>query len=60
MTDVRMRRKVEKLEKRLSEAEEKILAVGGAFESALKHTAEPTEDYITRHLPDYSNLRSRI
>jgi hypothetical protein len=60
MTDVRMRRKVAKLEKRLSECEEKILAVGGAFESALKLTAEPTEDYITRHLPDYSNLRQRI
>lgn len=60
MTDVRMRRKVAKLEKRLSEAEEKIFALKTVAEAEIELSAAHAEDFIAQDLPDYFNRRPRI
>ena len=53
MTDARLRRKVMSLERRLSEAEEKIRALGSVAEAAIELSAEPAEDFIDRYLAGY-------
>ncbi len=60
MTDARLRRKVMSLERRLSEAEEKILALKTVAEAAIELSAEPAEDFITQYLAGDYDRRSRI
>ena len=60
MTDARLRRKVMSLERRLSEAEEKIRALGSVAEAAIELSAEPAEDFITQYLAGDYDRRSRI
>ena len=60
MTDTRLRRKVMSLERRLSEAEEKIRALGSVAEAAIELSAEPAEDFIDQYLAGYYDRRSRV
>jgi hypothetical protein len=48
------------LERRLSEAEEKILALKTVAEAAIELSAEPAEDFITQYLAGYYDRRSRV
>lgn len=60
MTDARLRRKVMSLERRLSEAEEKILALKTVSEAVIELSAEPAEDFITQYLAGRYDRRSHI